>query len=375
MSHRQPHEFSRRILLCVSGMSPQILTETLYALLHQETPFIPTEIHLLSTAEGAEQARLNLLQGNVHFHRFCDEYGLSKAVFDESRISMITDDQQRPLADITTPRDNEWAADCITHKVNDLTRDEESALHVSMAGGRKTMGYYAGYALSLFGRSQDRLSHVLVSAGYENLPDFYYPTRQSYTIYNRDKKAMDASKAEVMLAEIPFVRLRQGLSESLLAGNTSFLRAVREAQRAEEPPELVVDIAHSALVCNGIAVKLSPLHFAFYLWVLNADTPVKGIPKESKDYKELRNTAYAHALITQFGELYGDSKDSSRSTDALEEGMAEDYFSNTRSALNRVLTDTLGKKMAEPFLIANVGRRGDATYVVTLGADQISYRH
>lgn len=375
MSHRQPHEFSRRILLCVSGMSPQILTETLYALLHQETPFIPTEIHLLSTVEGAEQARLNLLQGNVHFHRFCDEYGLSKAVFDESRISVITDDQQRPLADITTPRDNEWAADCITRKVNDLTRDEESALHVSMAGGRKTMGYYAGYALSLFGRNQDRLSHVLVSAGYENLTDFYYPTRQSYTIYNRDKKAMDASKARVMLAEIPFVRLRQGLSEALLAGNTSFLSAVREAQRAEEPAELVVDVANRVLVCNGITVRLSPIQFAFYLWILNADVPVKGIPKESKDFKELRNTSYASALMTQFVELFGDSKDSTRSADALEHGMEQDYFSYNRSGINAALTNALGKKMATPFLIANVGRRGDATYVVTLKADQISYHH
>lgn len=373
MSHRQPHEFPRRILLCVSGMSPQILTETLYALLHQDTPFIPTEIHLLSTAEGAEQARLSLLQGHCHFHRYCDEYGLSKTIFDESRISVITDDQLYPLADITTPRDNEWAADSITRKVNELTRNEESALHVSMAGGRKTMGYYAGYALSLFGRRQDRLSHVLVSEGFENLPDFYYPTRQSYTIYNREKKALDASKATVMLAEIPFVRLRQGLSDALLSGTTSFLSAVREAQRAEEPAELVVDIAHSALVCNGTSVRLSPVHFAFYLWILTADVPVKGIPKESKDFKELRNKAYASALMTQFVELYGDSKDSTRPSDALEDGMGEDYFSSNRSSLNAALTKALGNKMADPFLITNVGRRGDATYVITLKADQISF--
>lgn len=38
------------------------------------------------------------------------------------------------------------------------------------------MGFALGYAMSLFGRPQDCLSHVLVSDPYERVPDFYYPT-------------------------------------------------------------------------------------------------------------------------------------------------------------------------------------------------------
>ena len=52
------------------------------------------------------------------------------------------------LDDIVTPKQNEAAADYITDIVNNLTRDEDSAIHVSIAGGHKTMGYYLGYALS-----------------------------------------------------------------------------------------------------------------------------------------------------------------------------------------------------------------------------------
>lgn len=60
---KQPHEYKKRILLAVSGMSPQILTETLYAIAvaEKETPFIPTDIHLISTSEGANRAKLELL--------------------------------------------------------------------------------------------------------------------------------------------------------------------------------------------------------------------------------------------------------------------------------------------------------------------------
>lgn len=34
----EPHQFPRRILLCVTGLSPQIITETLYALTEQQRP-------------------------------------------------------------------------------------------------------------------------------------------------------------------------------------------------------------------------------------------------------------------------------------------------------------------------------------------------
>lgn len=55
-------KYSRRILLCVSSLSPQIITETVYALAVVGEPrFVPTEIHLLTTADGAEQVRLTLL--------------------------------------------------------------------------------------------------------------------------------------------------------------------------------------------------------------------------------------------------------------------------------------------------------------------------
>lgn len=59
-----PHQYPRRILLCVSGTSPQIITETLFALAVEtegRPAFLPTEIRVLTTSKGAEQARLSLL--------------------------------------------------------------------------------------------------------------------------------------------------------------------------------------------------------------------------------------------------------------------------------------------------------------------------
>lgn len=66
-----PESYPRRVLLAVTGLSPQIVTETLYALAVQSRPaFVPTEIHLITTAQGREHARLNLLSADPGwFHR------------------------------------------------------------------------------------------------------------------------------------------------------------------------------------------------------------------------------------------------------------------------------------------------------------------
>ncbi len=43
--------YPRRILLAVTGLTPQVVTETLYALAcRPQTPWVPDEIHLVTTA-------------------------------------------------------------------------------------------------------------------------------------------------------------------------------------------------------------------------------------------------------------------------------------------------------------------------------------
>ncbi|MEJ2445061.1 MAG: CRISPR-associated ring nuclease Csm6 [Exilibacterium sp.] len=171
----------RRILVAVSGMSPQIITETFYGLCgapqRRDHPWIPHEIHLITTEDGREQARLQLLEGKCHFQQFLQDYGIVEPPhFALDTIHVIRAVDGTPLADLRTPAENEAAADFITDKIREFTCDDGTELHVSLAGGRKTMGFYIGYALSLFGRPQDRLSHVLVNSEYESLKNFFYPT-------------------------------------------------------------------------------------------------------------------------------------------------------------------------------------------------------
>ncbi|HCB15354.1 MAG TPA: TIGR02584 family CRISPR-associated protein, partial [Gammaproteobacteria bacterium] len=275
-----PEHYPRRILLCVAGLSPQIVTETLYALTVTGEPrFIPTEIHLLTTAEGAERARLTLLSEEPGwFQRLRREHGLPDIRFTLDHIHILRDGEGRLLRDIRSVADNEAIANTITAKVRALTADPDSAIHASIAGGRKTMGFYLGYALSLFGRPQDRLSHVLVSSPFESNPNFFYPAPVERVIFatGPDQRPLDASDAEVTLADIPFVRLRDGLQESLLRAGASFGDAVRQAQHNLAPPRLTLDVATCRVRCGETVLRLTPISFAWLAWF--ARRALAGLP-------------------------------------------------------------------------------------------------
>lgn len=262
-----PHQFTRRILVCVTGLTPQVVTETLYALARQDPAWIPTEVHILTTVTGAKRARLLLLEGErAHFPQLCRDWDLPPIGFDPSHIHVLTDPAGRPLEDIRSQGDNVATADAILGAIAGFTSDADAAIHVSLAGGRKSMGFFAGYALSLYGREQDRLSHVLVSEGFETNPEFFFPPRQPKVLIGRNGEPLSTADARVELADIPFVRLRDHLPAALLPG-ASFADAVAAAQRLSGPARLRLRVSDRTLICgNDIAIRLTPLNFAVYAW-------------------------------------------------------------------------------------------------------------
>lgn len=270
--------YNKRILLSVTGMSPAVVTETLYALV-TEKQFIPTEIRVITTLRGKNkvlETLLGIVDGRKERKGALDEfiadygeqYQISRIHFDESCIRVIEDSAGNKLSDICTPEENALASDQIVKLVGELCQDEESAVHVSIAGGRKTMGFFLGYALSLYGRKQDSLSHVLVSEPFESVRDFFYPKPHSHIIYDMNGKEIDAAEGKVMLAEIPWVRLGLGISEDLLNNKISYSDSVKRAQQILEEPKItflspVAD--RKVLLSEHFRIKLSPRGYALLL--------------------------------------------------------------------------------------------------------------
>ena len=179
------------ILLAVAGMTPQVITETLYAILKEEPERFPEEIYIITTTEGAEKIRNNLLGANGKLNEFCNEYGLDS--FKNNNL----------IEDARTREDQNIIADFIFNEVKELTalNDDNTPkyrIHASIAGGRKTMTYLLGATMNILGNPEDKLSHVLVSEGYETNRDFYFPTKTEKLIKGREEGVfLDCSKAKV----------------------------------------------------------------------------------------------------------------------------------------------------------------------------------
>jgi CRISPR-associated protein (TIGR02584 family) len=348
--------FQRRVLLMVCGLSPQIVTETLYALAAgEDASEIPTEIRLLTTTEGARRAELALLSDDLGwFHRLCTDYRLPAVSFDRSHIHVIRDANGRPMDDIRSQADNEAAADFITNQVRLLTSDKSSALHVSIAGGRKTMGFYLGYALSLYGREQDRLSHVLVSEPFESSWDFFYPTPYSRVLQTRDGKLADTAMAHVTLADIPFVSMRHGLPENLLLGRSSYNETVAAARAALAPPSLVLDLVNRQVQAGGKTFTLPPAEMALY--AVFARRLCEGEGPVAAPAKGLPDPAWAQRYLREYRAIAGGMADLDSTERALRNGMDGEYFSMRKSKLDKRLQAVLGATAA-PYRIQDGGVR------------------
>jgi CRISPR-associated protein (TIGR02584 family) len=364
-----PHTYSRRILLAVAGLSPQIVTETLYALAVQgDLPFVPTEVRLVTTTEGAERVRLSLLSEDPGWLlRLVRDYDLPPIAFTADHVQVLTDADGVPLPDIRELDDNELVADQLTETIRRLTADPDCALHVSLAGGRKTMGYYAGYALSLFGRPQDRLSHVLVNEPFEQSWDFFYPTPYSRVIITRDNKPADTKDARVTLAPVPFVRLREGLPDRLLAGHASFGDTIAAAQRALEPPELIIDLAGQRIQAAGEIVTMTPAPLAFYAMMARRRQQGLHAARWNSD-------GIAEQYLAEYRNIVGAfSGDLERAEAALTNGMSDDDFDQRKSRTNATLTKALGTQLAGPYLIQAEGKRPHTRYRLRLEAGAIRF--
>ena len=282
-------ENKRNILLCVAGATPQIITETLYDLAIQQGKKID-EIRVITTLDGrdkimtgiikqrggsAEESLLDSEKGQ--FFNFLRDYPqVGEIEFNETKIALLRKRDGQTLEDIRTPEENELAGDQICEIVREICRDENTRVFASAAGGRKTMSIYLTLAMSLFGRAEDALSHVLVSADFEMNKQFFYPppTPKMISIFNpqtKETRQVSTETAEIYLAPIPFIRLRGTGSDNEKFGEArNYGEMVTEAQKVldirEKEYDLLVDVKKQSALVSGRRIKFTPREFFFY-WI------------------------------------------------------------------------------------------------------------
>ena len=89
----------KKIMLAVTGMSPQIITETVFALYRNQN-WLPEEIRVITTDIGKRKIVDNLLGEHGFFKRLREDYALPPICFNESSVQVIQNQHGQDLADI-----------------------------------------------------------------------------------------------------------------------------------------------------------------------------------------------------------------------------------------------------------------------------------
>lgn len=358
---------NKNVLFLVTGMTPAIITETIWALacdpeLDESERWLPDEVQVLSTKHGINQIRSRILQSGV-FEQFKADYPQLKNIqFDSTHLHSIKDTTGNALHDLRTPEDNEYAANEINKHIRNLTSDKNISLHVSIAGGRKTMGFYAGYALSLHGRANDEMSHVLVDAQFENNPNFYYPTNYENYITNNKGEDIDTQEAHVWLAKIPFVRMKDMIKKGHKVTKKSFSEVVKQINDANQEFELVIHISKREIYLNGIDIKANLPAQEFSFLCMFAKNKLAGLagfmaPKGDLATPNLPQTEYQYiaTLTKEFIAIYSNFRDDFY-LDEREMEMGKSFFNSIKSKLKKELEKQIGPELTAKLMPIQDGR-------------------
>ncbi len=203
----------KNILICVSGLTPQIITETLYCLSIQKNTIID-ELYVVTTTRGRaviqgldkeynKERKYPPLKNEME--RMCTKYKKIKLPkFNKDQL-IVSSELSIELPDIRSDNDNKLFPNTLCDLINVLSKEKNNVLHCSISGGRKSMSVDMAFALSLFGRENDQLWHVLT---HEN--------REFKHFFPENKK----QEKDLELANLPYVKLRSIISREL--GNERF---------------------------------------------------------------------------------------------------------------------------------------------------------
>ncbi len=369
----------KTILLAVCGLSPQVITETLFAL--NQTGRTVEAIHMITTQLGKEKILSTLLEpGAGYYFRYLREYEqeIRSIDFGPSTIHTLCDEQGREISDIRDEADNEQLLRMCLNLAFRFTRNPETAVYFSVAGGRKTMSSCLALAAQMYGRSQDRLFHVLVSPELESHPDFFYPPKTSRLLELRDEKGnpyfKESRYAEVTLVHLPFVSIRERLGEKYLKKPldpaTLMMSLVKEDQA-----RLVINLVQKKVIYRGIELDLMPARMALYAFfvMLKKECTLSGISciRCTECFLDLEGIFMHQKIIADLYRKLAGNRPLEEMSDSGIINLNAENFTMYKSKIRQDLLKCFGHYAMKDLEIISTGKRPNTRYGIVIDRDKI----
>ena len=369
----------KNILLAVTGLSPQVITEALYAL-HQNNRHVDA-IHVITTRDGKEKIYAGLLgESKGYYYKYLEEYGLDPSAIDfgHQNVHVITDEHGIEIPDVVGESDNEQLLKKCLELTFHFTRDPETAVFFSVAGGRKTMSSCLTLAAQMYGRPQDRLYHVLVSPEFESSRDFFYPPKESRTVELSDNQGQpffkETSYARVNLIHIPFVSIREQLSADLLKEpkdpGSLLLSLIRE-----DVSRLTVNLITDKIAFKKLELDMMPAHMALYAFFVmqkkNCTQETESCGNCTECFLDIQTVFEKQDQITDLYRKVSGTRPINEMSDYGITGLDKNNFNSYKSKIKENLQRSFGPYALKDLEIASTGTRPNTRYGVLMDKAKI----
>ena len=309
----------KNILISGIGTSPAVLTETVWCLAHQSVPVVPDEVVVLTTESGKERLYAEILNGESSvWRRMCESLREDKVdidgklVFGKTSVRVIPDAHGNEIYDLRSGEDNLRAADFMLQQLRQYTESSDTVVLASIAGGRKTMSALLFSCMTLLGREDDRVFHVLLPPEFEGgvTPPMYYPVK-GVTYTNRmTGKTYKSEKFQSELFEVPFVRMRGWYQEKFKNIPPSYRTLISKVQTVAPPavvyPEIEIDAWNGWVKIDGKLAPMSKACFAMLLFIADG-CPSKNLHEKLLALHKQRGAAKCDWLASfQEGSRFAD---------------------------------------------------------------------
>ncbi|MHB1680588.1 MAG: CRISPR-associated ring nuclease Csm6 [bacterium] len=360
----------KTILVCVAGITPQIITETLYYyIIEKKPPIWIDEINVLTTSVGKEAIINSLLKKESGiFYKFLSDYNISRQKIKFSENSVIQLGGDSYIKDISTDMDSAITGNEIVNFIKNITIDKNTRIICSIAGGRKTMSVYLSLGLQLYGREQDMLSHTLVSSDFESTQDFFYVPPVPKNIEIKDKngkiiKIVNTKDAKIVCSEIIFVRLRNFLNIKDELFYDDLVNIVQKKVDYCGTKLISIDLKNRALLLGNKKVILKPIEICIYnLFLSNKKKCEQEFCGDCTDcyvsLNEMRSQESYANLLEFYKFIYTENSGQyERLKESLKkDGKGEDFFSQNISKINKTLKQHLNPFEFAVYKISKIGK-------------------
>lgn len=370
------------ILISMIGLTPQILTEALYAFYIRQIEI--HEIHVITTREGKNRILLHLI-GNQdgQYYKFLDEYGINmeSIKFFPDNLHVLRDDDGRELDDINSIKDNEILFRTTFNLVKELTNNDTNRIFFLIAGGRKTMSACLTVAAQFYGRKHDKLYHILVSSEFENCKDFFYPPRNSRLIELTDIKGekyfKDTKYAIIELIELPLISIRDKILSKLQDDNFDPLKLLDIASEIEKE-KLILDLKESKIIYLNKSLNISPIYLSLYVYFAEKKLTCKSNSSSCLDCKDcyidistiLNETKNIEVIYSKIVNKCKTNTKKTLISKTLKELNADD-FNSLKSSINKQLRNYFGYSVSKKIEITSIGKRPNKIYGIEINKDHI----